>query len=103
MVIRSVAGVRGSVALESREPESAMDRMTERARADSDTPRERARVENHCFSCAERRTVTDGSDGRETRQIMRPARSAANADAQLSCHHSNLSSVQTAPPVRVVC
>ena len=69
MVIRSVAGVRGPVAQESRQPESAMERMTERARADSDTPRERARVANHSFSRAERRTVTEGSDDRVERQL----------------------------------
>ncbi len=47
-----------------------MDLMTERASADSDTPRERARVENHSLSCADRRTVIDGSGDRAERHVM---------------------------------
>src|SRR5580704_12732310 len=89
MVIRSVAGERGPVAYGSSEPESFTERMAERARTDSDKPRERASVANHSFSSADTRTVIEGRDDRGGRQLMGSARSAANADIPLSCPHSN--------------
>src|SRR5580704_3278880 len=102
MVMRSVAGVLGPVALGSRQPESGMERMTARAMADSDTLRERARLENHSLSRAERRTVIDGSGVRAERHLMwAVVRCAANADTPLSCPRRNFFPVQSIPSARM--
>src|ERR1700688_1989190 len=90
MVIRSVAGecVASGTGLLGASCPSA--RTADKASVDSDTPRERARDANQVFSSADRRIVIDARTRLEERQFIARPLGAADADAPLSCHGSDI-------------